>query len=132
MLLPNIIKDWDDEFIAHASAEERMSFDSSKRQLQMNTAQIKMRLKNWTLKTQDLANLIRFLTNYGIIKSFDVSISGIGGGGNNDLVFAGLTDVGMTFFDFIDDSTFDKEITTFIEYRNNVEKNPMLRFSAND
>lgn len=132
MLLPNIIKDWDDEFMAHASADERMSFDPSKRQLQMNTVQIKMRLKNWAIKTRDLATLIRFLTNYGIIKSFDVSISGIGGGGSNDLVFVGFTDVGMIFYDYIDDSAFDKEITTFIEYRNNVEKNPLLRFSAND
>ena len=128
MLLNNIIKDLDDEFIAYATAEQIKSFDVSKREVRMNSLQIKMRLKNWKIKTEDLNSLIRFLTNYGIITSYDVSISGIGGGGSYELIFAGLTDVGRVFYDFIDDPKFNKEITTFIEYKNN----PQLGAHLND
>jgi hypothetical protein len=118
MLLPTIIKDSNDEYLAYASEEQRNSFDAGTRDFQMNTLQIKMRLKNWRIKTKDLAALIRFLTNYGLIVTYDVSAVGIGGGGNNDLAFSGLTAIGSVFYDFIDDTSFDKEITNWKAYQN--------------
>ena len=128
MLLPKIIEDSDNEFLQYSTEEERKNFNPKKRELSMNTIQVKMRLKNWEIKTRDLSALVRFLTNYGIIVSYDVSISGIGGGGSNDLIFTGLTEVGRVFYDFIDDPIFEKEITTYVEYKNN----PALSLKLND
>ena len=127
MLLPNIICDSDNEFLAYSTEEGRRSFNPLKREICMNTMQIKMRLKNWKIKNKDLSSLIHFLSNYGIINSYDTSVSGIGGGGSNDLVFAGLTEVGKVFYDFIDDVSFEKEITTYIEYKNNPNLTQLLQ-----
>lgn len=119
VLLPNIIKDSNDEFLAFATEETRRSFDPSKREVNMNTVQVRMRLKGWKIRTRDLSSLMRFLTNYGIISSYDVSTTMIGGGGSNDLIFAGLTDAGSVFYNFIDDPRFEKEIVNYLEYRDN-------------
>lgn len=119
ILLPNIINDSNDEFFRHSTEETQRTVDLSKREIDMNTLQVKMRLKNWKIKTRDLTSITRFLTNYGIISTYDVSIAGIGGGGKSDIIFTGLTDVGKVFYSCIDDPIFDKEITPWTAYRDN-------------
>ena len=122
MLLPNIIKDSDDE-MTYLSSVGRVGIPNlSKREVNMNTRQVKMRLKNWKIKTRNLSALIHFLTNYGLIDSQDTNIGGIGGGGISDVSLKGITDIGEIFYDFIDDSLFSKEITDYTEY----QKNPNL------
>lgn len=128
MLLPNIIQDADNEHLAYATEESRKAFNPMTRELHMNTLQIKMRLKNWKIKTKDLSTLMRFLSNYGLIVTYDVSYSGIGGGGSNELIFSGITDTGQVFYELIDEPQFNKDITTYIEYRDN----PSLRVGSND
>lgn len=122
MLLPNIIEDSNNELFSLATDKEQATADLLTREVTMNVLQVKMRLKNWGIKTRNLSALIRFLTNYGLIISQDSSSGGIGGGGTTDVIFQGITEVGEVFYDFIDDLSFDKEITTYIEY----EKNPAL------
>lgn len=117
MLLPNIINDSNDEFFRHSTEEIQKTIDLTKREIDMNTLQVKMRLKDWKIKTRDLTSIIRFLTNYGIISTYDVSIVGLGGGGKSDIIFTGLTNVGKVFYNYIDDSIFDKEITPWTAYR---------------
>ncbi len=119
MLLPNIINDSNDEFIKHSTEEIQKTTDLSKREIDMNTLQVKMRLKDWKIKTRDLASILHFLANYGIISTYDVSISGIGGGGKSDIIFNGITDVGKVFYGYIDDPIFNKEITPWMVYRDN-------------
>ena len=119
MLLPDIIKDANDEMLFLSSGGRVGIPDPSKRETSMNTVQVKMRLKNWKIKNKDLSAIIRFLTNYGLIISQDVSVSGIGGGGTTDITFEGITKIGEIFCEFIDDPSFDKNITTFLEYREN-------------
>lgn len=125
MLLPNIVEDSDKE-MAHLSAQSQTVYDLSKREISMNTLQVKMRLKNWEIKTKNLSALIRFLTNYGLISSQDTSTSGIGGAGSTDINFEGVTDMGEIFYKFIDDSMFNKDIICYTEY----QKNPSFNREA--
>ena len=122
MLLPNIIEDSSNELFSLATNKQLAATELRTREVEMNVLQVKMRLKNWRIKTKNLSALIRFLSNYGLIISQDVSAGGIGGGGATDVTFQGITEVGKVFYDFIDDSLFDKEIITYVEY----EKNPAL------
>lgn len=122
MLFPNIIEDSNNELLSLATDKQQDASELRNREVTMNVVQVKMRLKNWKIENRNLSALIRFLTNYGLIISQDVSVGGIGGGGSTDITFQGITEVGKVFYDFIDDPLFNKEITTYIEY----EKNPAL------
>ncbi len=118
MLLPTIIQDWHDESVALSNSEhEREAIES--RNIEMNTMQVIMRLKDWDIKKRKFSALLRFLNNYGLIVSHDTSTSGIGGGGSNDLIFSGLSEAGKVFYDFMDDPNIVKEITDHNENRAN-------------
>lgn len=128
MLLPNIVDDSNSEFFAYSTEEMQRSIDLSKREIDMNVMQVKMRLKDWKIKNRDLSSILHFLANYGVISAYDISTSGIGGSGSNDIIFCGLTDVGKVLYDYIDDPSFNKDITPWTAYRDN----PGLSVSLDD
>lgn len=100
MLLPSIVED---------SIEEIESVGGVMKELDMNSTQVQMRLCNWTQTKGQIETLLRFLGNYGLIISNDVSLSTIGGGSTH-LNFKGLTEVGWAFYNFLDHPSIDKKV----------------------
>lgn len=101
MLLPSIIQD---------SVAEIESNGGTVRGLDMNPAQIRSRLSNWHMTDGQIEMLLRFLGNYGLIVSNDISHSTMGGGGSTHLNFKGLTESGWALYKFLDDPSIDKKV----------------------
>lgn len=118
ILLPLIAEDSKEEMRSISTKTEQEKSNITNRETDMNLFQVKMRLKNWDISDRELSSLLRFLGNYGIISTQDVGSSGgFGGGGGSVTHFQGITKVGRVFYDFIDHSSFSKEIIDTYEYR---------------
>ena len=122
ILLPFIAEDSKEEMRSISTKTEQEKLKISERETDMNLFQVKMRLKDWDISDRDLASLLRFLGNYGLIATQDVaSGGGFGGGGGSMTHFQGITEVGKAFYDFIDHPSFSKEIIDTYEYRKKFE-----------
>ena len=117
MLVPAILQDSDDNYSKYLAVGTALR-DPALRDA-LNTMQVKMRLKNWKIRTRDLTSLLRFLSNYGLIVTCDLSAALVGGAVSNDIGLVGVTEAGQAFYDFIDDPVFNKEIMPWTEYRDN-------------
>ena len=100
MLLPSIIQD---------SRDEMESLGGTLNSLDMNAAQVQMRLHNWFQTEGQIERLLKFLGNYGLIVTQDTSTSTIGGSSTH-VTFMGLTDSGWGFYKFLDDPSIDKTV----------------------
>ncbi len=100
MLLPAIIQD---------ARDEMESIGGTLNYLEMNPKQIQMRLHNWTQVEVQIERLLKFLGNYGLIVTKDTTTTMIGGS-STSVTFMGLTDVGWSFYKFLDEPSIDKTV----------------------
>lgn len=106
MVLPSVIVDWQQEGI-------RLGGDIND-EIYLNRKQIQLRLLNWSISEKEIGNLLGFLNNYGLVNIQNSSGGTIGGGGNSDVDFRGLTDCGRVFYDYINDESPDKTIVNLV------------------
>ncbi len=100
MLLPKIIEDF---------KEEAESLGSKLNDLNANSTQINLRLNKWTKTDGQIEQLLRFLSNYGLVVTVDFTANTLGGG-TPSIRFKGLTDSGWAFYKFLDHPSIDKTI----------------------
>lgn len=100
MLLPTIIEDF---------KLEAELLGSQLNDLNVDSAQINLRLHKWKMPDGQIERLLRFLGNYGLVVTVDYTANTLGGG-ISSLQFKGLTDSGWTFYKFLDNPSIDKTI----------------------
>lgn len=102
ILLPKIIADNEKQLLNISKTPVEV--------IEIDAYQIKMRLYNWDITEKEIENSLIFLNNYGLVLIKHIASGTIGGGGATDIDFAGLSNYGKIFYEFIDDPNFDKKI----------------------